>query len=74
MGNMWWLVTVIILGLVTWLVLQRASVSRGADKFPPIRTGWLPWLGCALEFGKEPLHFIKRTKDEVRDNLVIELF
>jgi len=70
---MWWLVIILFVGLVTFLVLQKASVSRGADKLPPIRTGWLPWLGCALEFGKEPLHFIKRTRDEVEDVFVIYL-
>ena len=59
---MWWL-AIIVLGLLTSLLLKRAR--DGADKLPPIRSGWLPWLGCALEFGKEPLNFIKRTRDEV---------
>lgn len=48
--------------LITLLVLKRA---HGTDRFPPVRSGWLPWLGCALEFGREPLNFINRTKDEL---------
>ena len=60
---MWGLVILaVVVGLLTIL---RASTSRGTEKFPPVRSGWLPWLGCTLEFGKEPLNFIKKTKDEV---------
>jgi len=44
------------------LIYSSSSSSRG--KCPPLRTGWLPWLGCAVEFGKEPLNFINRTKDD----------
>ena len=60
---MWWVAILTVLGLLTLLLLKRAH--GGADKLPPLRSGWLPWLGCALEFGKEPLNFIKRTRDEV---------
>ena len=63
---MWWLVLLAVVGLLTILL---AYTSRGTEKFPPVRSGWLPWLGhrlgCVLEFGKEPLNFIKKTKDEV---------
>ena len=59
-----WLVAILtVLGLLTSLLLKRTH--GGADKLPPLRSGWLPWLGCALEFGKEPLNFIKRIRDEV---------
>lgn len=60
-----------IVGLLILLVLQ-SIVSHGTDKLPPVRSGWLPWLGCALEFGKEPLSFIKRTKDEVTYKIFIK--
>ena len=63
---MWWLILLVLAGLVTLLVVKRAFALYGADKFPPVRSGWVPWVGCALEFGKEPLNFIKRTKDEVK--------
>ncbi len=31
---------------------------------PPQR-GWIPFIGCAIEFGKAPLTFIKQCIDEV---------
>lgn len=59
--SMWWVILTVAT-LITLLVLKRAHRT---DRFPPVRSGWLPWLGCALEFGREPLNFINRTKDEV---------
>jgi len=32
---------------------------------PPCIGYWLPWIGCALEFGKEPLYFIERARRKV---------
>ena len=40
------------------------SLGRGC-KLPPVEGGWVPWLGCALAFGKEPLSHIKKTHDKV---------
>ena len=57
---MWGLV--ILAAVVGLLTILLASTSRGTEKFPPVRSGWLPWLGCALEFDKEPLNFIKKDK------------
>jgi len=63
---MWWLVILAVVGLLTiFLAYTSRAHGHGTEKFPPVRSGWLPWLGCALEFGKEPLNFIKMTKDEV---------
>ncbi|WAR08112.1 CP39A-like protein [Mya arenaria] len=31
---------------------------------PPCCRGWIPFLGCALDFGKSPLTFIGQKKDE----------
>ncbi|XP_045195675.1 24-hydroxycholesterol 7-alpha-hydroxylase-like [Mercenaria mercenaria] len=33
-------------------------------KAPPSCGGWIPWLGCAVQFGKQPLGFIKRKSQE----------
>lgn len=63
--QMWWIIILSLATLVTLLVMKRAAASRGPYRLPPVRSGWLPWIGCALEFGKEPLNFIKRTQDEV---------
>ena len=40
-------------------------LSRKANKYPPICKGWIPWLGCAIEFGKQPLDFIEQKRKEV---------
>jgi len=32
---------------------------------PPCLGYWIPWIGCAVEFGKEPLYFIERARRKV---------
>ena len=32
---------------------------------PPCLGFWQPWIGCALEFGKEPLYFIESARRKV---------
>ena len=48
---------------VSWLV---KSNLRGKARLPPVKSGWIPWVGCAIPFGKEPLWFIQQTRKEVR--------
>ena len=55
-----------VLALVLGAALYRALVrSRDVRRCPPVKDGWLPWIGCAVRFGKEPLYFIQRTREEV---------
>lgn len=57
----------VLLAYLYWRV-SRGPASRlsfGA-KPPPVQGGWFPWLGCALDFGKEPLWYIKSTHDKVK--------
>lgn len=56
---------VVVASLLLLQLTKTTAPQEEAGKFPPMRTGWLPWIGCAIQFGKEPLNFIKRTKDEV---------
>ena len=50
-----------------WLLSRGPSARLSfAAKVPPVQGGWLPWVGCALQFGKEPLWYIKKTHDKVR--------
>lgn len=62
----WWYVisvsVVTVLPLVWWLLQGRGN-SRG--RLPPRKSGWLPWLGVAIEFGKAPLHYIYQAHKEV---------
>lgn len=47
------------------LMLAVLCRSRGDLKLPPARSGWIPWLGVAIPFGKEPLKYLQRCRDEV---------
>lgn len=57
------LVGALVLLLALWL--RRSRSNPLPHPLPPVRSGWLPWVGCAIPFGKEPLYFIQRTKEEV---------
>ena len=56
-----------VLGAVLLLaVLWRLLRAKPSGPFPPVKDGWIPWLGCAIEFGKEPLFFVQKAQKEVR--------
>ena len=52
---------------LTLLLIFHKILGRDDRKLPPLRDGWLPYLGCAFEMGKEPLKFINRTRKEVSE-------
>lgn len=55
------------LGAVLLLaVLWRLLRAKPSGRLPPVKDGWIPWLGCAIEFGKEPLFFVQKAQKEVR--------
>ncbi|XP_063076159.1 cytochrome P450 7A1 [Engraulis encrasicolus] len=39
-----------------WLVL---GIRRRQPGEPPVENGWIPYLGCALQFGANPLEFLR---------------
>lgn len=49
----------LVISLLTLNLLRTKNV-----KYPPIIKGWIPWLGCAIEFGKAPLTFIKESSEK----------
>ena len=49
--------------LTVLLLLLRCTVITKKNA-PPTKAGWIPWLGVALEFGKEPLRYIQKTRAE----------
>jgi 24-hydroxycholesterol 7alpha-hydroxylase len=59
-----------LLGLLWFLGLCR-SPWRSRLRLPPERSGCIPWLGCAVEFGKAPLHFIEETRKQLGDVFTI---
>lgn len=43
-----------------WRTCKHTSNAPG--RLPPVQSGWLPWIGCAVDFGREPLYYIDRTR------------
>ena len=53
----------VVITLVTFM-LFLVKQKRGNN--PPCYSGWIPWLGCAIEFGKAPLYFIEESRRKVK--------
>ena len=52
---------------VSFLVIALFLLNFMATKnfkYPPVIKGWIPWFGCAIDFGKEPLNFIKKSTEK----------
>lgn len=56
---------VVALLVTVLLVLAAAWRRRKSGNLPPCRSGWIPWLGAAIPFGKAPLHYIETCRNEV---------
>jgi cholesterol 7alpha-monooxygenase len=51
-----------------WVVLNVVRIiSQRARSRPPLVGGWIPFLGCALQFGPHPMEFLKQTKQKHGD-------
>ena len=61
--------------LLILLVIVKLTIFKRGSNLPPARTGWIPWIGVAVPFGKEPLYYIEKTRREVSgmDAYVISL-
>lgn len=56
--------TLILVALLVIALLTLNFLGTKNVKYPPIIKGWIPWLGCAIEFGKAPLNFIKASREK----------
>ncbi|ELU17287.1 hypothetical protein CAPTEDRAFT_220158 [Capitella teleta] len=36
-----------------------------ATDLPPMLSGWVPWIGCALQMGQQPLNFIQNARQKL---------
>lgn len=56
-----------VLGLLLYVAAQvyKNKQIHAAAGLPPCNSGWIPFLGCAVEFGKEPLNFIEDMRKKV---------
>ncbi|XP_025078738.1 24-hydroxycholesterol 7-alpha-hydroxylase-like isoform X1 [Pomacea canaliculata] len=61
---LWTGLTIVIVGAVLKGIMKHFFKSQGNSRIPPLYSGWIPWLGCAVDFGRAPLYFIdeKRRK------------
>ncbi|KAL5011119.1 hypothetical protein ScPMuIL_013424 [Solemya velum] len=59
--------TVLTVGLTTGVIglFYMFYKKRGKADYPPIYAGWIPWFGCAFEFGRNPLSFIEQKRKEL---------
>ncbi|XP_006140925.1 cholesterol 7-alpha-monooxygenase [Tupaia chinensis] len=53
----WVIVVAVCCGL--WLILGKRRRQVGE---PPLENGWIPYLGCALQFGANPLEFLRANQ------------
>lgn len=54
------MVVALLAGVALLVVLRRRGSRR-----PPCATGWIPWVGAGLRFGKAPLEFIEQARARV---------
>ncbi|XP_071113584.1 24-hydroxycholesterol 7-alpha-hydroxylase-like isoform X1 [Haliotis cracherodii] len=59
------LVLMVVPVSVLLYVVVTYFTRRNYEKQPPVYQGWMPWLGCALEFGRAPLTFIQQKHEEL---------
>ena len=60
----------LILGLVA-VVIGFIFQKRSGSNQPPCYSGWLPYIGCAIEFGKAPLWFIEKSRKKVKSDHIL---
>ncbi|XP_078072328.1 cytochrome P450 7A1-like [Mustelus asterias] len=60
-----WIVSVLAgLSLGLFLLLR---IRRRQEGEPPVENGWIPYIGCALEFGADPLKFLQTRQKKYGD-------
>lgn len=57
------------LGWLYWWLRARSRRSGEA----PIRTGWLPYLGCAIGFGKHAGNYLKECQSRYGDTFTLHI-
>uniref|UniRef100_A0A8C5FBF7 Prostacyclin synthase n=1 Tax=Gadus morhua TaxID=8049 RepID=A0A8C5FBF7_GADMO len=61
------LFTILLLLITILALLLRYSGRSSRDNEPPLDKGLIPWLGHALEFGKDAAKFLARMKNKHGD-------
>uniref|UniRef100_A0A672ID12 Prostacyclin synthase n=1 Tax=Salarias fasciatus TaxID=181472 RepID=A0A672ID12_SALFA len=67
---MLWITLSLLIGL---LILVLFYARRRQKNEPPLDKGFLPWLGHALEFGKDAAKFLRRMKEKHGDIFTVRV-
>ncbi|XP_041946336.1 prostacyclin synthase-like [Alosa sapidissima] len=65
-----WTVLLLVNGILFFLLLSTRSRSK---REPPLDKGCIPWLGHALEFGKDAAKFLTRMKKKHGDIFTVRV-
>ncbi|XP_078543368.1 cytochrome P450 7B1 [Lissotriton helveticus] len=57
--------------LACWCLSGSRRRRRAGE--PPLETGWIPYLGCALQFRKNPSNFLKSLQKKHGDIFTVQL-
>ncbi|TMS19508.1 Prostacyclin synthase [Larimichthys crocea] len=68
---MLWTIFLLLNGLLI-LILLYSTRTRQSNE-PPLDKGWIPWLGHALEFGKDAAKFLARMKEKHGDIFTVRV-
>ncbi|KAL6112026.1 ptgis [Pungitius sinensis] len=68
---MLWTIFLLLSGLLTLVFLYSTRTRQNNE--PPLDQGFLPWLGHALEFGKDAAKFLARMKDRHGDIFTVRV-
>ncbi|CAI5687415.1 unnamed protein product [Oreochromis niloticus] len=68
---MWWTLLSVITGVL--ILVVRFSTRRRRRNEPPLDKGWIPWLGHAIEFGKDAAKFLARMKEKHGDIFTVRV-
>ena len=71
-SNYWFYFAINFTIIITVYLIFSYSAKR-EPQLPPSDVGWFPWLGCAIAFGKNPLHYINASKEKVRNRTLFVL-
>ncbi|XP_031422987.1 prostacyclin synthase-like [Clupea harengus] len=65
-----WTVLLLVNGILFFLLLSSRSRSK---REPPLDKGFIPWLGHALDFGKDAAKFLTRMKKKHGDIFTVRV-
>nr|XP_032826124.1 cytochrome P450 7A1-like [Petromyzon marinus] len=58
---------ILVAALLLSLLFVFVRTRKRKDGEPPLENGWIPHLGCALDFGRNPLEFLRLRRKKYGD-------